>query len=354
MIKHSLPTVIDHSQLYKNIKKIIKSKYFAENEFVKKFETELCKFFGLRYAICVSSGSVALYVALLSLSLEKDSEVIIPSYTCSAVLNCVIQCGLKPIIVDVNLQDCNISYEEVKKHITKKTKAIIVPHMFGYPAYDIEKIANLGIALVEDTTQSIGAKIKGKLVGSFGDINVVSFYATKMLTTFGEGGAILTNNSKIYDFIKNIKNYDKKQKFALRYNFKLSEVQAAMGLVQLKHIKFFMEKRKKIFECYKNGLKNCNNLDIFEPLKDVQPVFYRFLIQLKNKVKLDKLIAEYKKFGIEVARPIYLPLDRYYLGRFSCKNSKILYQTTLSLPIYPSLKKREVEYIIKVTKKLIE
>lgn len=354
MIRHSLPTTITNNQLYKNIKEIFKSKMFSENKIVKEFEAELCKFFGSKYAICVSSGSAALYVALLSLSLEKDAEVIIPSYTCSAILNCVLQCRLKPVIVDVSLDDFNVSYEEIRKHITKKTKAIIVPHMFGYPVSDIKKIADLKIPLIEDTTQSIGAKICGRLVGSFGDINVISFYATKMITTFGEGGAVLTNNRKIYEFIKDIKTYDKKINFVLRYNFKLSEIQAAMGLIQLKYIKAFIEKRKKIFEYYKNGLKNCNNIKIFEPLKDIQPVFYRFIIQIKSKVKLEKLIAEYKKFGIEVARPVYLPLDKYYLGKFLCKNSEILYNTTLSLPIYPSLKINEVEYIIKVTKHLIK
>lgn len=354
MIRHSLPTVTGVNQLYESIKKILSSRNFSENDLVEKFESELCKFFGSKYAVCVSSGSVGLYVALLSLSSNKGEEVIIPSYACSAILNCVLQCQLKPIIVDVSLRDFSILYEEIKKHITKKTKAIIVPHMFGYPAFEIQEISDLGIPLIEDTTQSIGAKINGRLVGSFGELNVISFYATKMITTFGEGGVVLTNNKKIYEFIRDIKTYDKKSKFSLRYNFKLSEVQAAMGLVQLKYVSSFIEKRKKIFEYYKNSLKNCNNIRIFEPLKNTEAVFYRFIIQVKKKVNLDKLINKYKRYGIEVGKPVYLPLDKYYTGRFLCKNSENLYKTTLSLPIYPSLKEDEVEYIVKVTKKLVE
>lgn len=352
MIKHSQPTIINKRRLWNYFKEIINSAQFAEGRFVEDFEKKLCEFFNLKYAVCVSSGSVALYTALLSLAVNEDSEVILPAYSCPALLNSVLQLRAKPVIVDVEIGDFNISYKEIKNHITNKTKAIIVPHMFGYPARDIKRIVDLGIPVIEDTTHSIGAKVNGEMVGRFGKINIISFYATKMITTFGEGGVILTNDKKIYEYIKDIKSYDKKTKFTLRYNFKLSEIQAAMGLIQLDNINKFIEKRKKIFEYYKNGFKNCSNINIFEPLKHTEAVFYRFIIQLKN-MNLNTLIREYERFGIEVKKPVYLPLDKYYFKKFLCKKSQLLFNTTLSLPIYPSLKKEEIEYIIKITKKLI-
>ncbi|MFN3550195.1 MAG: DegT/DnrJ/EryC1/StrS family aminotransferase [Endomicrobiia bacterium] len=353
MINHSRPTIVNKKQIIKQIKKILDSGYLAENKFVEKFEKELCKIFNTKYAVCVSSGTAGLFLSLLSLNVEKNSEVIIPAYTCSAVLNAVIYTQAKPVIVDVNSDDFSISYAEIKNNISKKTKAIIVPHMFGYPAKEIKKIITLGIPVIEDTTQSVGAKIDNTMVGSFGITNVISFYATKMMTTFGEGGAILTNDKKIWEFLKDIKEYDKKLKFKLRYNYKMSEIQAIMGLNQLKNLDKFVDKRRKIFEYYKNKLKNCNIIKIFKEQKNTKAVYYRFIIQLNKKFLLDQIIQKYKKFGIEVARPVYLPLDKYYLNKFFCKNSKLLYETTLSLPIYPSLKEVDVEHIVDVTQKLI-
>jgi dTDP-4-amino-4,6-dideoxygalactose transaminase len=354
MIPHSKPTIIEKKVILENIKKILNAEYLSENIFVEKFEQKVCRFFKTKYAIAVSSGTSALHLALLALGVDENSEVIIPSFTCAALLNAILYIRAKPVIVDVDLDDFNIDFKEVKKYISKKTKAIIVPHMFGYPAKNIKEIIELGIPVIEDTTQSIGAKIDGEMVGKFGIINVLSFYATKLITTFGEGGIILTNNKKIYSIIKDLKEYDKKRKFKLRYNYKLSEVQAIMGLQQIEKIEYFVNRRRKLFEYYKNRLKNCKNIKIFEPLKNTEPVFYRFIIQITDKENIDEIIANYKKFDIEVAKPIFLPLDKYYYGKFICKNSELLYNTTLSLPIYPSLNEKEVNYISKITKKILK
>lgn len=354
MIHHSKPYIVDKKQIFQYIKQILDSNQLAENKFVQLFERQLCKFFGTKYAVCVSSGTSALHLALLSLGIDNNSEVIIPAFCCPAVLNAVLYTGAKPVIADVNLEDFNLSYEDVRKKVTKKTKAIILPHMFGYPAKDIDKILNLNIPVIEDTTQSIGAKINNILVGRFGKINIVSFYATKMITTFGEGGTVLTNDKKIYETVNDLKKYDKKLSFKVRYNYKLSEVQAAMGILQLRQLEDIIEKRIKIFHHYKNGFKNCNKIRIFEPIKNTQAVFYRFIIQIIDKKQnIEQIIKKYRQFGIEVARPVYVPLDKFYTGKFYCENSKILYETTLSLPIYPSLKIKEVDYVIETTKKII-
>ncbi|MCS7232098.1 MAG: DegT/DnrJ/EryC1/StrS family aminotransferase [Elusimicrobiota bacterium] len=354
LIQHSKPTVIEKGKILELVKELLDTGRFAQGKYVSLFEQELSKFFGVKYAVCVSSGTSALHLALLSLNVDNNSEVIIPSFSCVAILNAVLMTGAKPVIVDVNLEDFNLSYEEVKKKISSKTKAIILPHMFGYPAKDTQKIVELGIPVIEDTAQSIGAKICGRKVGSFGKINVMSFYATKMITTFGEGGVVLTNDKNIYEFTVDIKEYDKKDEFKLRYNYKMSEIQAIMGLLQLRMLPVFIYHRKRIFYHYKNKLKNCNNIIITFPGENIHPVFYRFIIKLKEvKEDLNSYIRKYNQLGIEVARPVSIPLDKYYIGEFICENSKLLYSTTLSLPIYPRLKNKEINYIIETTKKLV-
>ncbi len=354
MIYHSQPAVVNLNELKRYINDILANKYFSENIYVKKFEEMLCNSFNSKYAISTSSGTSALYLSLLSLGIDGDSEVIIPSFSCSAVLNAVLYCNAKPVIVDVNLDDLNISYEEVKKHITKKTKAIIVPHMFGFPSKDIEKIVELGVTVIEDITQSLKAKVNRKNVGSFGKLNVVSFYATKLITTFGEGGAVLTNDYKLYKIIKDLKEYDKKDKFILRYNYKITEVQAAMGIVQLESLDEFIKKRREIFRFYQTELCDIKDIEILTPLPKIDAVFYRCIIKFLKKQNLKHIISEFKKCGVEVNRPVYLPLDKYYFGEFVCKNSKLLYDTTLSLPIYPSLKKQELRKIVSVLKNILK
>ncbi len=347
MIQHSKPTVVK-GNLIKIVKDILSTHQFSEGKYTFLFEKEICRVFKAKYAVVVSSGTAALHLALLSLDVKENTEVIIPAFCCQAVLNAVLYCGAKPVIVDVNPDEFNISYEEVKKNITKNTKAIIIPHMFGYPAKDTQKIVKLGIPVVEDTAQSVGAKINGRLVGSFGKLNVVSFYATKMLTTFGEGGAVLTNDEKLYKKILDLKSYDKKEKFCLRFNYKITEIQSAMGLLQLKNLETFIMKRKKIYEIYKNRFKNCKFIRIFEPKDNIYPVYYRFIIQFEKEVDLDKIIKKFKDYKIEVARPVFIPLDKYYYGKFVCKNSERFYKTTISIPIYPELSEKEVQKILNV------
>ncbi|MCX7956854.1 MAG: DegT/DnrJ/EryC1/StrS family aminotransferase [Endomicrobia bacterium] len=353
-IKHSKPTILrkDKLKIKKILDELVETGKFAESKYTEMFEKKLCRFFESKYAVCVSSGTVALYLALLSIGVRETDEVIIPSYCCPAVLQCILHARAIPKIVDVKIDDFGISFKEVKRNITKKTKAIIVPHMFGYPSVDITKIIKLGVPVIEDTTQSLGAEIGEKMVGNFGDINVISFSATKMFTTFGEGGAVLTNNKEIYRFIKDIKSYDKKNEFSVRYNFKLTEIQSAMGLLQLSSLNEFINIRRKIFKYYKNNLKSCKNIVLSNVEKYVKPVYYRFIVRLNSTMSLEKCINLYNKYGIEVKKPVFLPLDKYFYGKFICRNSKTLFYGTLSLPIYPALTKSELDYIIEITKKI--
>ncbi|MFQ3675104.1 MAG: DegT/DnrJ/EryC1/StrS aminotransferase family protein [Endomicrobiia bacterium] len=349
MILHSKPTIT--GQEIKLIQKVLDSNQLTQDGFVKKFEQKISLLFEKRFSVCVSSGSTALHLLLKSLGIQKNDEVIIPAYTCSALLYSVLNCGAKPVIVDVNYDDMNISYEDTISRITKKTKAIIVPHMFGFPAKDIKKLLSLKIAVIEDCAQSVGAKIFNKPVGSFTNYGITSFYGTKMLTSGGEGGAVFSNSKDIYKKIIQLRNYDKTMESSLKYNYKMTELQAAFGISQIEKIKSFILRRKKIAQVYTNELKNCN-IELPKISLNIEPVFYRYVIRVNPKTDLDKTIEYYMQKNVQVARPLFMPLDKLYYKKYFCKNSMQLHKTSISLPIYPMLEDFEIEKIIKITKNI--
>lgn len=351
MIKHSKPEIGNRKEILKNINKILDNRYFSQGYFVGLFEKKLAAFFKRKYAVCVSSGTSALHLGLVSLNVKSGDEVIVPAYSCSAILNAVLYVGAKPVIIDVDKNDFNMRYDEVEKNISSKTKAIIVPHMFGYPARDIERIVKLGVFVIEDTTQSIGSFVCRKMAGGFGIMNIISFYATKMITSFGEGGVVLIDDEAVYKSILDLREYDKKSDYTLRYNYKMSEVSAIMGISQLKKMNFYIEKRKKISDYYFSGLKD-KDLIFHLPYENTNPVFYRFILGVK-KGDINKIISSYLKYNIEVKKPVGITLDKYYYGRYLCKNSKFLFDSSISLPIYPSLTQKEIEYIIEISKKIL-
>ncbi len=349
MILHSKPTITENE--VRTVKKVLFSQRLTQNGFVNKFEDKISKYFNKKYSVCVSSGTAALHIILQSLGVNKKSEVIIPSYTCSALLYSVLYLGAKPVFADVNEYDGNINYSDACTKITKKTKAIIVPHMFGFPIVEIKKFLELGIPIIEDCAQSVGAKIFGVKVGSFSDYGVVSFYGTKMLTSGGEGGCVFLNSRKIYRKLLQFRDYDKKNYTNLSYNYKMTEIQAAIGVSQIKEIENFVSRRKKIAQTY---TKELNKIDIELPVivDMAEPVFYRYIIKLPNKKIIKKVIDKYLDNKISVSRPVYMPLDLLYKKKVYCKTSKELYDKCLSLPIYPSLKDEELDKIIKITKRI--
>src|SRR3989338_11463137 len=184
MIEHSKPTIGKEEQ--KSIVDVIKTNYLAEGKTVKEFEKELSNYIGTSGGIATSTGTLALHLALMSLDVKENDEIIAPSYVCRSVLNAILYCGAKPVLCDVDKEDYNISFEDAKRKLTKRTKAIIVSHMFGCPA-EIDKFRRLGIYIIEDCAHSIGAKYKGRKVGSWGDLAIFSFEGTKYIVT-GEGG----------------------------------------------------------------------------------------------------------------------------------------------------------------------
>ncbi|RMF93410.1 MAG: DegT/DnrJ/EryC1/StrS aminotransferase family protein, partial [Candidatus Schekmanbacteria bacterium] len=326
--------------------RVLKSGMIALDGEVRRFEKKFKKLIERKYAIAVNSGTSALHLSLLSLKMSGNDEVIIPSYVCPALLNAVNYTGAKPVIADVSAYDGNISPDSVRKKITSKTKAIIVPHLFGIPA-DIKEIISFGIPVIEDCAQSLGAEYDGKLTGRFGRVAVFSFYATKVIAT-GEGGMIVCDNERIHKTILDLRSYDKKKNYSVRYNYKMTDLSASLGIAQLSKLKRMISKRRKIASQYSKRISLPNVIHhSFDERK--KSIYYRYIIKIKRG-NVKKVIGEYRKRGIFAEKPIYYPLHRYLkMNLKDYKGAEECFKKFVSLPIYPSLTEEEINRIVKAS-----
>jgi len=344
IIPHSRPFITDSD--LKAITSTLKSDQLSQGPQVDKFERALAEFIGQKKAAATSSGTAALHLALLALKAKEKDEVIIPSFVCSAVLNAVNYTGATPVIVDIEPLAYNISVEAVKKALTEKTKAIIVPHMFGCPA-EMDKLSELDIPFIEDCAQAIGATYKGQQAGSLGFLSVFSFYATKVMAC-GEGGMVLSDSEDMISKIKDLREYDNKDNYLLRYNYKMTDIQAALGQNQLSLLENFIKKRKEIAARYFDELKNCDfSLPVWKDGKE--HIYYRFVIKTKDDAS--GYLERFQQKGIMCQRPVYKPLHRY-LNLPDLPQTMEAWPKAISIPLYPSLREEEIEKIISAVKEI--
>ena len=328
MIEHNKPTLGKQEQ--QAVSKVLESGYISQGLEVEKFENEFCDFLGLpeQHAVALSSGTSALFMALWSLN-AKNKSIAIPVYACSALRNAVAMAQAKEILIDNAVNSPNICLEEIQK---SGADIAIVPHMFGLPS-NIENIENIDI--IEDCAQSLGALIGQKKTGLIGKVGIFSFYATKLMTSGGQGGMFVSKDKRLVERVRDYRDFDCRRDKKHRFNFQMTDVQASIGRVQLKRLPVFLERRKKIFTMYKESA-----LDLIES-KNNTAVNYRSIIRINNPLEVkDKLLKQ----GIKTIIPIE---DWELLDNGSkYKNAYNLTQTTLSLPIYPSLTNKDVVYII--------
>jgi perosamine synthetase len=341
VVPHSKPTITQDD--IDAVTQVLASGNIAQGEKVKEFENALAKFIKTKYAAACSSGTAALHLALLSLGVGQSDEVIMPSYVCASPYYATLHLHAVPKIVDIQLTDLNLCTKNVKDKLSDKTKAIIVPHMFGTPA-QIDELLELGIPVIEDCAQALGAELKHQKVGSFGELSIFSFYATKMITT-GEGGMVLTNNSELHSKITDARDCDKKpldsNTHALKYNYKMTDFQAALGISQMNKLQSFIERRRKIASNYTERLSQYKaSLPREQP--DKKLTFYRYVIMVDQLEQVQQSAA---KKGIICERPVWEPIHRSR-HETDCPNSDYAYDHALSIPIYPSLTEQETEYVI--------
>lgn len=343
-IPHSRPTLGDDEA--QAVAAVLRSGHIAEGKAVARFEEAFTKKMGVQQAVAVSSGTAALHLTLLAMGVGRDDEVIIPSYVCAALLHAVAYVGAKPVLAEIDPQTYNIDPGDVQKRITSHTKAVIVPHMFGLTA-DLDRLLNLDVPIIEDCAQAIGGAYRNKPLGTFGEAAIFSFYATKMIAT-GEGGMVIAKSPDVLDRIRDLKTYDEKKADRMRYNYKMTDIQAALGEVQLGRLKDFISRRQNIAQHYRRSFQS---FSVKLPADRDEHIYYRFAIGLDTDCR--PLIQRLVQQGIGCARPVFLPIHRH-LNLNGYPITDQAWKTTLSIPIYPLLEDEAMDQVITCFIKNIE
>lgn len=349
MIPIAKPWIGDDEK--KEVEKVLESGMLASGEWVKKFEYEFSKYVGTRYALATTNGTQALILALLAIDV-RNREVLVPSFTFIATATSVIAAGGIPVFVEIDERTYNIDPNDLKKKITDKTSAIIPVHLYGQPA-NMDEIIEIAesrdLWIVEDAAQAHGAEWNGRKVGSLGDVAAFSFYPTKNMTT-GEGGMITTNNEEIAEKISLLRDHGQKERYlhiSLGWNFRMTNIAAAIGLVQLKKLDIANEIRRRNARYFDENLEGF----VTTPYVDsrAKHVYHQYTIRLKNR---DKLIEHLKRneigYGIYYPRGVHEQPVMKELGyTSSLPVTEKVCKEVLSIPVHPLLSESDLEKIVK-------
>lgn len=348
------------------VDRVLASGKLAQGEVVAEFEKSFARFIGVKYACATVNGTVALELALLALGIGPGDEVITTPFSFIATANAILYTGARPVFVDIIEDTFNLNPELIAEKITSKTKAILPVHLYGLPA-EMEKIMKIAsrhnLEVVEDACQAHGAETGGKKVGSIGAAGCFSFYPTKNMTT-GEGGIITTNSEEIYDQANLLRNHGSKVKYyhdILGYNFRMTDIGAAIGLEQLKKLSKFNLIRQKNASWLTKNLSNIPGLTAPFVGTKMKHVFHQYTIRITEEFGFsrDEVLQKLTEAGIGTAVFYPLPINeqKVYqkLGYKSDTSvAKKVSGQVISLPVQPALKLRDLEYIVKVIKKLAE
>ena len=355
--------------------KVLKSDFITQGPEIKCFENALCHYVGAKYAVCISSGTAALHIACLAAGIHKGDEVITSPLTFAASANCILYCGGKPVFADVCEDTANIDPKEIIRNITKKTKAVIPVHFAGHPC-DLDKIQQIAkknkLIVIEDAAHALGAKYKSTRIGAckYSDMAIFSFHPAKSLTT-GEGGAVLTNRKDLYERLLIFRNHgitkdsdkllDRKMQVCdwyyemqeLGFNYRMTDIQAALGTSQLNKLNKFIKRRKRIAKIYNKFFHNQHYFEIPIERKYAYSAYHLYPIKLKDEFKNRKkeIFHEMrmKRLGVQVHYiPVYLHPYYKKLGfkKGLCPNAESYYDREISIPIYPALKDIQIKYVI--------
>lgn len=363
----AVPNFIGNEKKYVN--DCLESTWISSiGKYINLFEENFADFIGAKHAISCCNGTVALHLALLALGIKETDEVIVPSLTYIATANSVSYCGATVVLADCERDTWNIDPEDIRRKITPKTKAIIVVHLYGNMCNmdEIMKIAKEhDIFVIEDAAECHGAEYSGKKAGSIGDIGVFSLFGNKIITT-GEGGIITTNNE---DFALKMRllrgqgmSQDRRYWFPIiGYNYRMTNIEAAIGLAQLENIKEHINRRYKVADLYKKFLKpliDDGYIEIQKETYDSKMVYWMFSILLtdKTKVNRDELIELLDREGVET-RPLFYPLHimpPYFNESCNCKISEDIASRGLNLPTHELMTEQDCTYICMLISKFVK
>jgi perosamine synthetase len=342
----------------------LNSSWISGGEYLNKLENSFAELFAKKYALLTSNGTTALHLIYLSLGFKEDDEIIIPGFAFLAAANIAIQMKLKPVFAEVDPQTWCLTASAIEKKITGKTKAIVAIHTYGNvcPMDEIMQLAKRhDLLVIEDCAEALFSKYNNQYCGTFGHINCFSFQATKTITT-GEGGLVVTDDETIYQRMKLYHSHGLKERGTYwhelpGHNFRLTNLQAALGLAQFEKKETIIRERKRVFERYRRFFSNINEADIQQSTPLVEPVWWAFAIKLHLKSfpqGRDGVINELKAGGIET-RPGFIASSMLKIYEpHSLPMCEELSGRILSLPSYAGLKDEEVDRICREFRKLMK
>ncbi len=337
MIPHSRPTL--GAAESRAAARVLASGFLSLGPEVAAFERETARWVGRRHAAAASSGTSALQLALSVLGAGPGREVVLPSYVCSAVLNAVLANGARPVVCDVDRETYHLTPALARKALTPRTAVLVVPHLFGRPA-PVREIARLGVPVVEDCALTLGAG-----VGRAGTLTVLSFYATKLLTSGGQGGMVLGEDRRLVEGVRDLLLHDNRDRYRLRFNAQMTDLQAAVGRVQLGRLHGFLKARKRLADRYTRALRDVPGLTLPFDAESPKRTWFRYTVEVADARRAAMVLAGK---GIEAKPPVFQPLHRYLdLDPRRFPATEVLFRRVLSLPLYPSLSEADQRRVIR-------
>lgn len=357
MINIAKPIISDEE--IEAVADVLKSGMLAQGSKVDQFQKEFAEYTESKYGIATSSGTTALHTALVAAGIKKGDEIITTPFTFAATSNSILYSDATPVYSDINPKTFNLDPEKIEEKITEKTKAILPVHLYGQPA-DMDPILEIAekhdLKVIEDAAQAHGSTYKNKKIGSIGDLGCFSFYPTKNMTT-GEGGMVTTNNEELAEKSSMVRAHGESKRYEqslLGYNYRMTDIAASIGLVQLKHIDKFNEIRNKNASYLNEGLKEVEGITTPYTDENVYHVFHQYTIRVsKDRDKFKQFLTD-NEIGTGIHYPIVLYKQPYYqnLGLTGdCPEAELAASQVISLPVHPSLTTDELDTIIETIKK---
>jgi dTDP-4-amino-4,6-dideoxygalactose transaminase len=338
------------------INNLLKNNQLIGGQEIADFQNEFSRFVNCKFTVAVANGTDALEIAIKSLKLKRNSEIIVPANTWISTASAVVNNGFKLVLCDVNLEDYTICLSDLKKKINKNTSCVIPVHLYGNPAHmiSIKKIiGKKNIKIIEDCAQAQGSKINGKHVGTFGDIGTFSFFPSKNIGGIGDGGAIVTNHKKIFDYCIRHRNHGALDKYDHKFvgrNSRLDCINSCLIREKIKKYDLVLQKRRILAKLYHKNLRSIKNVKLYNYKKNFSYSYHQFVIRLeKDRDKL-KLFLKKNKVETMIHYPYMLNELTFFNYKKKLNNCNMLGKKILSLPISEEHSAKEINYICKLIK----